>query len=316
MGITERRILQSSKKIMTRAGILVKLGRVYQNISPIFGIIDISFRTKPKKDVHPIFILAPPRSGSTITYQILSTALSCTYLSNLNNLLFATPALGFKLSSKKCNNHISSFKSERGFVDGLCGEAEGLKFWNYWGGCDIIESKVNNNISQLNKLKNVLNSLEYPFLSGFLGHVFSLEILYKIFPNALFIHLKRDLLSNAYSLTQFRQIISGTSSLPDNIDMTLPKEEQVVAQIMEIHNRIEKFQNDFKPNFISLEYEKICQNPNSTIERILDYCNKINFKLEASDEISNIPKSFKVSKRGIDDNATTRLISSILKNRI
>jgi len=316
VGIIERRILQSSKKVMTRAGILVKLGRVYQNISPIFGIFDIPFRAKPNKDVHPIFILAPPRSGSTITYQILSTAFNCTYLSNLNNLLFATPALGFKITSKKCNDHISSFKSERGFVNGLCGEAEGLKFWNYWGGCDIIESKVNNNVSQLNKLKNVLNSLEYPFLSGFLGHVFSLEILYKTFPNALFIHLKRDLLSNAYSLTQFRQNINNTSSLPDNIDMTLPKEEQVVSQIIEIHNRIEKFQNDFKPNFISLEYEKICQNPNSTIERILDYCNKINFKLEASDKISYIPKSFKVSKRAIDDNATTRLISSILNNRI
>ena len=122
---------------MNRRSLLVNVGRVFQKKFP-FPLLRIveSPLTKclQKKDSAPklIIILALPRGGSTLAYQVLLHGLQMQYLSNLGNFLYGIPLIGGWISRTKCRKYKSDFTSDHGFVPGLCGPAEGLKFWSYW----------------------------------------------------------------------------------------------------------------------------------------------------------------------------------------
>ncbi|MGM0520219.1 MAG: hypothetical protein ACQERD_11335, partial [Campylobacterota bacterium] len=124
----------------SRASAAVKTGRFIQKYYHLFSFLDKIFIQTKTDSVPVICIVAPPRSGSTLTYQILTQALENFHLTNFSNLLYATPTLGFKLQNKLCQNYLSSFSSSHGFVPGLCGEAEGLKFWQYWLNQGLVEN--------------------------------------------------------------------------------------------------------------------------------------------------------------------------------
>ena len=75
-----------------------------------------------------VVLLALPRSGSTLTYQLLVHGLQPVYLSNLAHLLYQVPLFGGMVSRRRCRGHRSDFHSVQGFTQGVCGPAEGLRF--------------------------------------------------------------------------------------------------------------------------------------------------------------------------------------------
>src|SRR6056297_3856002 len=98
----------------SRNSLLTKLGRRYQDISPVFRFIDYPFRAltnKRESNVPAVFLVAPPRSGSTLTYQLLTHSFENFHLTNIWNLLYSTPILGSILSEKFCYNKVTEFKS-------------------------------------------------------------------------------------------------------------------------------------------------------------------------------------------------------------
>ena len=89
-----------------RHSIFTKTGRIFQMINPIlFRILEIGFKHKRMKKYPIIAVIAPPRSGSTLTYQILANGVQSLYLTNLWNLFYAIPIIGGLLSKNKSSNH-------------------------------------------------------------------------------------------------------------------------------------------------------------------------------------------------------------------
>lgn len=62
-----------------------------------------------------LMIVSPPRSGSTITYQVLTRVVPCVYLSNLH-YLFPRHASSFMLQKKLFGKNISGFKNYYGYT--------------------------------------------------------------------------------------------------------------------------------------------------------------------------------------------------------
>ena len=167
----------------------------------------------------PIFLLALPRSGSTLSYQCLIHAFGPVYLSNLGNLLADLPYLGGWISDRRCGGRGMSFQSQLGFVPGLCGPAEGKRFWETWGGYGLSEGKSGRNAIQeghevpvkrkrTEYLRRALGSLtnpKRPFVSAYLGHTLDPHRLRREFPEAIFLRLRRDPLPNALSLLRCRE---------------------------------------------------------------------------------------------------------------
>ena len=107
-----------------RRSFSVFLGRLFQSIPPfLYSWVELFFNKKEIKRYPTIFVISTPRSGSTLTYQILSRGTKSYVLTNLWNLFYAIPIIGGLLTRRNKNIN-SNFKSDRGLVPGLFGESE------------------------------------------------------------------------------------------------------------------------------------------------------------------------------------------------
>ncbi|MGM0529777.1 MAG: sulfotransferase [Bacteroidota bacterium] len=300
---------------MHRYSVSVKIGRIYQAVSPALWFLDYPFRLpyafNKSKSLPAIFILAPPRSGSTLLYQLLIEAFHNVHLTNLQNLLFSTPMLGSFLSDWLCNKQRANFQSIRGFVPGMCGEAEGMKFWKYWMGQGLQPDNSRLKPSRLNKVKALLSkrysSKEMVWISGYIGHVFCIDFLREYWPNAVFIHLYRDLVSNAYSL--YRSSPNRWFSLnPGGIqNVSRDRYEEITRQIIRIHSIILDY---YGKDMFSLSYGELCETPHQVIKQIIDFASKNDIVLR---EKNPIPRIFENKVVDWDLNIHTQVFYQYLK---
>ena len=166
----------------------------------LFRWVEIFFK-KNKLDRYPmIAVISAPRSGSTLTTQILARGTKSLYLTNLWNLLYALPLIGGFLSSNKQVR--KKFQSNLGWVDGIYGESEGMRFWEYWIGQSLEEPLKKVPSSRVNYIKKVFGRLlkNNLMIVSYLGHAFSVQELRNMFPGIIFIYLKRDKIDNLNSI--------------------------------------------------------------------------------------------------------------------
>lgn len=283
---------------MNRKSLLVKIGRRYQKIAPYLSWFDYvlyPLYNSKKEEPQYIFLLAPPRSGSTVTYQLLCNSVRNFHLTNIGNLTYSTPLLGGWLSHKLCKDKASSFRSEHGFVSGMCGEAEGLAFWKYWTGVSLSQRglKVNQKMAQTIISRMARLNSRYKFgtcIAGYLGHVFSIEEFRKSFKNALFIHLVRDPVSNAASIYKIQPELNAKpfSTIPVECEKHYSdRSEQIVDQIFHIHKKILSCSQS--EDTIHIRYEDICTSPNRMIDKITTEAGIRGFIL---DKMRGAPDSF------------------------
>jgi len=255
---------------LNRESLVVTIGRLYQKISvaltPIDKLICTLFGNKSNNSPPVICVLACPRSGSTLTYQIITTYFNSAYLSNLQNLLFATPYLGLQIAAMSSKNHRSTFRSKYGFVDGLNGEAEGLKYWSYWTGQTLEESSVWDK-SKAEHLKVVLsksNLEEKVIVTGYLGHVFCINELRNLFNNIRFVYLRRNLIDNAISILKAddSKVFSSKPDIEYSEDPLL----RVSQQLLKIHYLI--FENE-KEDYVKLNFSDIISSPEDEMDKLL-----------------------------------------------
>lgn len=273
-----------------RDGVIVRLGRAIQAfplawVRPLERAVLSLF---PEREPHVVFLIAPPRSGSTVCYQALIHSLQPLYLSNLWNLLFQLPLLGGLLSRLKCAEHVSSFTSSMGFVEGLCGPAEGLRFWSYWFGHGLTESECGarqgsaSRAIYLRRVLGVLSSPTRPFVAGYIGHTLVVDELNRQFPSAVFLHLRRDLADNAMSILAIRR------ERPAGADFSVQPNEwnayrggglhrEAAAQAWLLDRRVRRTLDPSRT--VELCYEELCTNPSREVARIIEFCNARGFRL-------------------------------------
>lgn len=304
--------------IRTRHSVAVKMGRVFQDGLVYFSFLDhlaripLLFRSKHQPPV--IAIVSPPRCGSTLTYQVLVSRIESRHLTNLANLFYATPAFGVWLASAACRQHRSTFCSDYGFVSGLCGESEGMKFWTHWSGQGLDNNPDNLKPGKLHELYSIMQRADprKTFIGGYIGQVFCMELLRKSFPGIIFIHVTRDLLSSAYSL--FRKSEGGWFSLvPAHLrDVSFSStHDRVVEQLFSLHSII--LQNSDQGDVIPIRYERLCRDSEGIVGEIVDFGRGrgLNLNLKACD----FPV-FNTSIVDPDVNADTRKLLECLSVRL
>lgn len=298
-----------------RDKLIVKVGRKIQNL-PLhhFRAFESLMIKKPNHkntDIPIIFILSPPRSGSTLIYQSIVHSIQPLYVDNTINLFSEIPYFGSKLSSKLNNEYISDFNSTYGFINGLNGPAEGLKFWSYWTNSFLNESenicgeklKKSKKFIYLRKVLNALTSNSKPFLAGYLGHVLVIDMLKDLFPSCIFIKLRRDKLSNAYSIMNAMNTLSRKdwfSVLPLECEKYKNKDiyKKAASQVYWLNKRIEN--QVPKEKSISIDYEKFCLEPNQTMNNIVLRLNSMGLNINIKNKL---PKYF--NYRLINDNSSS-----------
>lgn len=298
---------------MGRSSIMVKLARCMQAFPLwLFGFLEwpfIFFLAKPSNKAQAIFVLALPRSGSTVTYQAICHGLSVQYLSNIWNLLYQLPLLGGWLSFSFSKRHRSDFHSEHGFVSGLGGPAEGLRFWHRWLDCGLSDADcktvslgtLKRRSDYLSKVLSVLTRSQGPFVTAYLGHSLVPDRIFKAFPGAVLIRLRRDPVSNALSLLKATRAAKSKwfSVLTDEcLGFSGSSEyERVAAQVYWLNRRLDDAA--CSSHFLTVDYESLCENPEREVRRIKDWC--IDKGISVKNKFS-LPETFEQKVIDFDNN--------------
>lgn len=303
-----------------RESILVSVGRGLQNI-PLswarpFESLFVG-KNSVDQDDNIIFLVGGPRSGSTLTYQCLIESIQPVYLSNIWNLVYDLPLVGGITSKVICSEYRSNFVSDEGFVSGLCGPAEGLRFWTYWGGYGLNEDMLvseevaRKRTSYLRRVVDAITSPSRPMVSGYAGHVLWFERLRRNFPSAVFIGLRRDPLSNAVSLLATRRKRNGEwfSLFPHECNQALGGGlyQEIASQVYWLNRRLSELEKDDRTFF--LNYEQLCDDPNSGLRFVIESCNTLGMKVAMK---RTLPEAFEYRVASTEDDADTALLAQEL----
>ena len=317
--------MQKTGPDMNRKSALVRSARLVQKTPlSLMRVLEAPLLHVLKKQEHNcqlIILLALPRSGSTLTYQALVHALQPAYLTNVWNMFYALPLTAGALSSWVCRGYQSDFQSEQGFIGGPCGPAEGLRFWSYWLGNGLDEHRQPNlcqrrlekRIRYVRNVLGLVSTPEKPFLTGFVGHALVVDQLFSLFPNALFIRLHRDPLSNAYSLLRLRKNEGGQwfSVYPrecaEYIGCSL--HQQVAAQVYFLNKRLDE--KIIKERTLHISYEALCRDPNKTMNNVITSFNRYDMSLSF---MRRLPEKFSYKSINVHHNDDSRQLAQALND--
>ena len=271
----------------------------------------------------PVFLVGPPRSGTTVLYQLLCKHASFSYINNFISDWYRIPVLAAKA-------HVTLFQSGNelelnsnfGKSKNHYGPNEFGQFWyKYFSKTHFFKDqnkkstdKLKMEIAAITKiykkpllLKNVVNSMRIDSLSD-------------IFNNSIFIVSKRDKLDNAQSILNARislhnnknhQWSVATPSMRDNPGFPFYKD--IINQLDDIQLNIESsFQRLGNDRFIFIEYENLCNNTPKVLKSILQ---KLNSKGLNLSEKGQIPRKLNFSTgKKVSDSDYELLREEIRKN--
>jgi hypothetical protein len=268
---------------------------------------------KPKLPI--IFIIGAQRSGTTVLMQLLSQLFDLSYPNNFIARYWNVPYIGASLYKSLTNNSSENnldLTSDLGYTKGLEGPHEFSYFWKKWFPWESWEEKNFNKFDysiiqkQLAAWESINNS---PLVFKNLIQIdYNIEKLYSLFPNSIFIYLKRDLKFNIQSTYQSRIKLFNDETKwfgvkPSNyLELVkLPVIEQITKQIISINNDIEdQLSNIPNKNVININYEDLMKDYLNEINKIvsltslekLENNNKIELrsanKISVSDNIFNL----------------------------
>ncbi len=307
-----------------RSSILVRIARRCQDFPLwLFRFLEWPFLTgRPREDrnTQAIFIFALPRGGSTLTYQVLCHGLSVNYLSNFWHLLYQLPLLGGWFSSYLARKHHSDFQSKLGFVAGLDGPAEGLRFWRYWLDCGLSDKecetqaarKQKSRRSYLLRVISVLSRRSGPFLTAYLGHTLVPDRVIKTFPGAVVVRLRRDPVSNALSILESMRAknIEWLSLKPSECESVCSsnEHEKVASQVYWLNRRLDDALS--ANEIIDVSYESVCDRPAVELRRVHDWCLKKGVQVDYK---FSLPEQFSYRKVNLEKNDDAIKIQRELK---
>lgn len=235
-----------------------------------------------------VFIVGAPRTGSTFLYQILSNYLNVGYLSNLANFFYHSLYTGVALHDKIYGNRPhNGYTSDNGRTKRWIDVNESGKFWYRWypSGYEILENEKldQKKLLQLKRtLISVQKGLGKPLLFKNQHFVQRITSLCKLFPESIFIHIKRKPLPTAKSIIRQRKRLNGDvnrwySVKPANYNnlKDLGYREQVVGQIHGIDKMIEEqFSQMAAGRYMTVRYENLEQNWFNIVEGLFTMLNK------------------------------------------
>lgn len=241
----------------------VRIGTYF--LSPflrLIGSIIYHFRARETPCSPVVFLIGPPRTGSTILYQALTNFCDVSYIDNLTCLFHRSLFFGSILSHVRFGNtEHNNFKSEHGATSqfGLHCPSECGEFWYRWFPRDPHFVEANSlaprKTSALStEINRVVRFFGRPFVIKNLVCGQRLRVLAKIFPDAKVIVVERntdEVVESILKARKVRNIKEGTwwSVKPPGYRnyVGCPEVELVQAQVRLISEIIQEDTALFKP---------------------------------------------------------------------
>lgn len=260
-----------------------------------------------------LLVCGTPRSGTTLTLQILANAFELTYPDNISARIWGAPHVAIA-TSRSLRDQMGCdsvrYKSQAGISDDVFGPHDYAYFWerffpfgeNAW----IPEEAMK--CADTARLTDELTAMwrvggEFPLM--FRGIIFTINAEYfsRIFPGALFIDLRRNLVDVGCSVLGMRRQRYGTDqnwwgSAPPEREQLEGRAPlvQVAGQIHHLRRRMDTaISNLPAERTLSLEYEDLCTDIPGSLQRIEDAASKLGIPLVRRRHVE-LPASFSVQR--------------------
>lgn len=236
------------------------------------------------KDHAPIFILGPPRCGSTFTYQLLTENFRVEYFDNLQHALFRTPFLGNRLSHIFFDERRhGSFTSKGGSTirDGWHAPSECGPFWNKKIRKDLPDVgpedlSTDQKRALHDPIRAIMGARAASLLIKNLLSIERFSLIRELFPEARFIHVKRDPIRTALSIRKEREKLgipeeAWWSARPSNYQelITLPLAQRIAGQVhyleKDIQEALEQVPEERKTQ---LRFEELLRDPKPHLQSL------------------------------------------------
>jgi hypothetical protein len=295
--------------------------------APIKFVSEILAGRNNSHQYRQVFIIGPPRSGSTLLSQVLINNYPFFYLYNLLYKTYPATYLFHKIWSlflKLENNHV--LNSNYGDTQGLYGAHEGGNFWGQWfkrSNHHFVDRNypIRNENALIDTVNALSNTTKKNFLIKNLPCSLRLQVLTRIFPKALFIICERSDLTTAKSILNGRIKYMGDVNAwfgisPKNVSEIMQEKSpyvQVAMQVIAIKKQIESDLVGFEENVYRVSYEELCNKPENSIRKMNDFFIKHNlfsndFKFQ-NVSISGIRKIKNTNKDEHDKNIEQAFLS-------
>lgn len=247
----------------------------------------IATRTYAGPTFPPLFVVGNPRSGTTLTMQILNDLGQFAIPTNLLSRFYYAPYIGGKiqqlLTDSRYDYHeelydlasADAYRSSLGKTQGALSPSEFFHFWrrflpNYDPEYLPPEQQRLVNGSGLSSGVAAIEAVfQKPFAAKAIILQYNLPILYEIFPNALFLYVKRNPLFVMQSILQAREAFYQDRHIWWSVK---PKEygelikldvyEQIAGQVYFTEEALNKAFDDLPDNHqLTVDYEELCDQP-------------------------------------------------------
>jgi len=270
----------------------------------------------PPKEYPNIFILGVPRSGTTLISQVLYNHLDIGCTNNLIARFWECPLVGAYLSKIVIGDRCSySYKSDYGRTNEIDTPHEFSFFWReflkYTNPFDYdpqIEIKNINWNGLKKKIIGLNNILNKPFVFKTLEYTsFYLGKFNQIFPNSIFISIKRDAFELAKSIYLARikngNVNNWWSSVPLEYNelKNMPFEEQIAGQIFYLDKLNNEAAGKIDKNHIyEIDYKELLNDPSTFIDELVNKIYTIsNYKIKINSYPDKLEKINKTIPREI-----------------
>jgi hypothetical protein len=229
-----------------------------------------------------VFLVGAPRSGTTLAYQLISHCFQMSYFTNIADFYWRSPTAASFIVQRAIRAYSSDFASRGGHARGLAAPSQGDRIWSRWFGPDrervCPDDLRDDHVSQARATVGAVAAVVGgPFVNKSIGNSVRIPALARVFPNSLFVHVKRNLALTAQShyLNYLNQRLPDgsvkrwTSARPPEYEhlLDLPLVAKATAQVYYIDKCVE---NDLREleNTMTVHYERICADPGTLVEQI------------------------------------------------
>jgi hypothetical protein len=236
-------------------------------------------RAHPIADAPMIIIVGGPRSGTTVTYQLLARYLPVSFVSNWVAAFHRAPITAGRLLPWTTEHYRGTDENYFGNSRGLAGPNDAFNIWNRWLGTQrrIVEQITEDAADDMRQFFSAWHAaFQKPLLNKHNRHILCMARLADVLPKAIFVIVHRDPIFMAQSLIQARALVQGTVNrgwgvLARDADASQPNShiDVVCEQVNEIHDRIVKQLPSIPvARRCIVPYEAFCRDPAAVVENI------------------------------------------------
>ena len=233
----------------------------------------------------PVFIVGPPRSGTTLLYELLATRFRVAYISNLAHRLFRTPCAATALGRRVIERHRGRYRSRHGHVAGWGAPSEGGWIWTRWLPRDEAASLDHLAMAERDEIRRTIAALQGalsgPFIAKSVAHSVQIPALRSVFPRATFIEMRRNPIENIKSILRYRRDVAPPHGAEQwrsvrppgwmsyrNADLVTQACAQLRLTQRAIHDGLAL---DGTQRRLTVSYEDLCGNPEHELRRVATY---------------------------------------------